>query len=460
MRFDRHTLVHTLSVVVLLVSLLGNYGVRAAEASAEKPYVDLLTQDRWKEKQASLKVVEENWHPGSVIMLLEILHLSKDTDVSDAILRLIQKKTGKRGIESIDDWYQWIWSRPYEPHPAYSEFKQALYALVDPRFSEYFDNDPATTIRLDEIRWGGVRRDGIPPLKNPKMVSVPQATYLRDSDIIFGVEINGDARAYPKRILAWHEMFKDTVGSIPINGVYCTLCGSMIVYKTEINGHPHELGTSGFLYRSNKLMYDHATKSMWSTLQGEPVVGPLVGKGLKLETLYVVTTTWGKWKELHPETTVLSLDTGYKRNYEEGVAYKKYFSNHRLMFDVPNQLKDRRLKNKDEVFVIRTDQSHQSPLAFSTRFLTNNTLYHAKLEGFSFVIVTDQSGASRAYDSRDVKFTTLIDDHALIDQTGAVWLLTESDLSSVTGEKIPRIPAHRAFWFGWRSAYPDTLLIK
>jgi hypothetical protein len=103
--------------------------------------------------------------------------------------------------------------------------------------------------------------------------------------------------------------------------VYCTLCGAMIRYDTSVDGVQHELGTSGFLYRSNKLMYDQATKSLWSTLSGTPVVGALVGQGIELRSLYVVTTTWKEWKKRHPNTTVLSLDTGHARDYREGAAY-------------------------------------------------------------------------------------------------------------------------------------------
>ena len=92
------------------------------------------------------------------------------------------------------------------------------------------------------------------------------------------------------------------------------------MYQTEYNGKHHELGTSGFLYRSNKLMYDQETFSLWSTLQGEPVVGPLVGQGIKLKQHHVVTSTWGEWKRRHPKTKVLSLDTGHQRDYGEGVG--------------------------------------------------------------------------------------------------------------------------------------------
>ena len=96
-------------------------------------------------------------------------------------------------------------------------------------FAGYFSSDdPKAKIRLDEIRWGGVRQDGIPPLRSPKMINANEAKYLNDDNIVFGLEVNGDSRAYPKRIMAWHEMFVDKVGDTPVAGVYCTLCGSMI----------------------------------------------------------------------------------------------------------------------------------------------------------------------------------------------------------------------------------------
>ena len=83
---------------------------------------------------------------------------------------------------------------------------------------------------------------------------------------MFGLEVNGDARAYPKRILAWHETFVDEVGGVPVVGAYCTLCGSMILYESTANSVRHEMGTSGFLFRWNKLMYDKSTQSLWNSM--------------------------------------------------------------------------------------------------------------------------------------------------------------------------------------------------
>ena len=118
--------------------------------------------------------------------------------------------------------------------------------------------------RIASIRWHA-------GLKNQRRAD--QAT--GGGGQFIGISLGDDVRAYPKRILAWHEMFVDTVGGISVAGVYCTLCGTMILYETTRNGVDHELGTSGFLFRSNKLMYDRATQSLWNTLWGKPVIGPL-----------------------------------------------------------------------------------------------------------------------------------------------------------------------------------------
>jgi hypothetical protein len=150
-----------------------------------------------------------------------------------------------------------------------------------------------STIRLDEIDWGGVRVNGIPPLRSPKLVPAEAATWLLDGHIVFGVEVNGEARAYPKRILAWHELATDRLGGLDLTIVYCTLCGTVIPYQSQAGGRRFTFGTSGLLYRSNKLMFDEETGSLWSALDGKPVVGALVGSGLQLAFTSAVTTTWG-----------------------------------------------------------------------------------------------------------------------------------------------------------------------
>ena len=202
-------------------------------------------------------------------------------------------------------------------------------------------------------------------------------------------------------------------------------------------------------------MYDDETKSLWSTLQGEPVVGPLVDKGIKLKRFYCVTSTWGQWKQTHPDTTVLSLNTGHDRNYDEGVAYREYFATDELMFSTSKS--DGRLLNKDEVLALREGADQ---LAISVDFLLKNPVYHEKIGETDIVVLTDESGASRAYESGDTKFKSWSQDRKAFDEKGKEWNLTETSLSNPDGQELLRVSAHRAFWFGWHAQYENTRLVK
>jgi len=420
-------------------------------------FLGLLNQNE-AAAQKSLARIRAGWRDDYAAMLLEVIAFVPSLETRKRVASILARASGRPFDGDLNGWYEWLWSRAATAYPDYAEFKAALYEQVDPRFREYFAGRPRTAIRLDEIRWGGVWRDGIPPLENPKMIPAESATYLAGDDIVFGVAIEGDVRAYPKRILAWHEMFRDRIAGRPLNGVYCTLCGSMILYDVTVKGVHHVLGTSGFLYRSNKLMYDHATKSLWSTLTGTPVVGPLVGKDIELKTLHIVTTTWKEWRKRHPRTLVLSLDTGHQRDYGEGAAYRDYFATDRLMFGVPKL--DDRLPNKAEVLALRFAGSPGEQLAVSAEFLRANRVYHDKLGRQEFVVLTDASGANRVYEASGVRFAGWDGEALARDGAGGEWKMSENSLDGPGGASLKRLPAHRAFWFGWYAAYPGTRLVK
>ena len=406
----------------------------------------------------AMDFIESTWEPSYVSMALDVMRLVRNPAVSATLLRLIESKAGGEHGYDLGAWQRAMWNAPEARHPRYAAFKGALYAFIDPRFSAYFDAGGEPLIRLDEIVWGGVRQDGIPPLRSPAILAAQDIGYLEDEHIVFGISVNGDARAYPKRILAWHEMFVDVVGGVPVAGVYCTLCGTVILYHTERDGVNHVLGTSGFLYRSNKLMYDQATQSLWSTMRGTPVVGPLAGKGIVLDRGSVVTTTWGEWRRRHPDTKVLSLETGHTRNYDEGAAYREYFATDELMFEVPAL--DMRLKNKDEVFTVLLAAHPDRPLAIAADFLASNPVHHDAVEDTALVVFTDPSGANRAYASEDVTFTGYDGDRSVQDGSGMTWTMDEHALTGADGRVLHRIPAQRAFWFGWYAAFPNTRLVQ
>lgn len=413
-----------------------------------------------KEITNSLEVLDKHWQKAFTAPLIEILSLRFRSAATEQVIDLLEKKTGEDFGHNPQEWYFWLWNEPEYVGVYYANFKASVYKQIDPKFDQYFnERQGQARIRLDEIRWGGVVQDGIPPLRQPKMLSANEADYLDDDNVVFGIEINGDARAYPKRILAWHEMFVDTIGGTEIAGVYCTLCGTVIPYKTTFNGTRYELGTSGFLYRSNKLMYDKNTQTLWSTVKGEPVVGPLVDRGIALEHIGMVTTTWGEWKRRHPTTSVLSLDTGYSRDYGEGVAYNAYFSTDQLMFNTP--FADIRLKNKQEVLALRFFAAPKEQLAIDTDFLEKNPLYTNNIGRQKVLVLTDSSGANRVYDPKGIEFVSYDQDSTLIDNGGRKWLLKEDKLVSKSSDQtLPSLPYRRAFWFGWHAAFPETKLIK
>jgi len=374
-------------------------------------------------------------------------------DDGDRIAVALRQFTG----QSIGtDWFKWmIWQEDatqYISFDGYATFKARLLASIDPNFGDFLQPDSPHVIRLEEIVWGGVMKDGIPALVNPAFVAAKDADWLWDGELVFGVEIGGDVRAYPHRIMDWHEMANDMVGGVPLALAYCTLCGSGILYETQVAGRerPFEFGSSGLLYRSNKLMYDRETLSLWNHFTARPAVGTLVGSGIQLRTRPVAVMRWRDWLQLHPATRVLSLDTGHRRNYAPGMPYGMYFSTPGLMF--PTSVSDGRLSPKDIVFIVRADGRRRAwPVkAFGDGRVLNDTIGARPV-----VLIGDGRGETvRAYDRGASVFTSRIDGsaaapRALHDWSGAPWTVTEETLTAEDGRILPRLPGHNAYWFAF-----------
>lgn len=385
--------------------------------------------------------------------------LDPSTLIRTRLLHFLARQTGQRFGDDLSRWRTWLWQRPYRPHPDYARFKGVVYAQLDPRFERFLPPGVKTAIRLDEVDWGGVGVNGIPPLVDPATVPASEARYLRDSHVVFGVVVEGEARAYPKRILAWHELALDRVGGVDLAVVYCTLCGTVIPYERRAGDMTRTFGTSGLLYRSNKLMFDEESGSLWAALDGTPVVGPLVGSGIRLTPRPVVTTTWGEWRRAYPTTRVLSLETGHRRDYAEGAAYRDYFATDRLMFGVPHR--DRRLRNKAEVLVVRSDGFRARPLAIAAERLRREPVLHVEVAGDRFVVLTTPAGANRVYEAGAITFSRWAGP-AVVDGQGRRWEVGDEELRLADGAEaaLARVPAHRVFWFAWFAQYPDTDLIK
>jgi len=451
----------------------------AAFGQAEPPAIDAFlaaASANRREAAAAQAEIAAAWRDGYAAMLIDLLDVVQRTrDANprtfmppERLAEFLEAQTGQALGADVARWREWAWTLPYAPHPKYGEFKGRLYALLDPRFVVFFRAETEPKIRLDEIAWGGVSINGIPPLDHPKHVAAAEATYLEDDNVVFGFYLDGEARAYPKRILAWHELALDRVGERELAIVYCTLCGTVIPFDARAGGRALTFGTSGLLYRSNKLMFDHETASLWSSMTGEPVVGPIVALSLKLQALPVVTTTWLEWRTRHPDTMVLSLETGFQRDYSEGAAYRAYFATDELMFGAA--LRDGRLPNKAEVFVVRStaapgaaqaEPANAPPVAISTRLLGERPVLHTDVGRTHIVVVTSAAGASRAYASGEYRFATTDGGKNLLDDQGRSWLVEEDFLAAEfdANVRLLRLPAHRAFWFGWFAQHPDTVLI-
>lgn len=367
------------------------------------------------------------------------------------ILKTLSMLTG----ENIGNWRDaMLWQETHpevKPHASYRPLKLDVFTRIDPNFMQFLGEDLSLPenldIRLEEITWGGVRVDGIPSLDNPELVSADEANYLVDSDLVFGVEINGDVRAYPLRIMGWHEMFNETIGGVPVALAYCTLCGAGILFETQVDGQAEPLvfGSSGFLYRSNKLMFDRKTNSLWNQFTGKPVSGPLRTSGVELKIRPNVITSWKNWKKLHPDTKVLSLNTGHNRDYGSGIVYQEYFSSPDLMF--PTAVRDEsQVKRKDYVFGIRDIAASK---AWPIAAFEGGKVINDQIGTRNIVIVGDRETlTARAYDRGDLSFEKTEDPNVL-KGAGGNWTIAEDSLNGPKGEKLKRVPGHLAFWFAW-----------
>jgi len=279
-----------------------------------------------------------------------------------------------------------------------------------------FDLSQAT-IPADEIHAGGPAKDGIPALTDPRMIPAEDGSYLAGSDRVIGVLLGGEARAYPIKILNYHEIVNDSIGGRPVAITYCPLCDSAAVVDRREGSEIREFGVSGLLYNSNVLMFDRNAKveSLWSQMMTEGVSGPAARQ--RLTTMPLELTTWTDWRTRHPQTEVMSIDTGHDRDYQRN-PYDFYFSNPQdLMFPV-NQT-DGRLPPKTPVLGVWTDDTARAfPLS---AFDDNNVTLDDELGGRRFSLVYSPTAKSLRIEHAD---------------DGVQWVYS--------------------LWFAWYAFHPDT----
>ncbi|MEX2575839.1 MAG: DUF3179 domain-containing protein [Halofilum sp. (in: g-proteobacteria)] len=297
----------------------------------------------------------------------------------------------------------------------------------------------------DARRHGGPGKDGIPSIDTPRFWSVDEANaFLEAGDRVIGHYRGGVARAYPQRILVWHEIVNDKIAGTPLAITYCPLTGTALAFERGDT----ELGVSGKLINSNLVMYDRATGSEYPQILGTGISGPSAGKALKEHR--VIWTTWERWRSRHPETRVLSTETGHIRSYR-GDPYGGYNprggyyeEDSNRLFPVLNE--DGRFPPKHEILGFR-DRDHA--VAVEPAVLADRGVVLHRGSNGDYAIVHDPELA-----------------------TG--WVFRGKSAPRVTPDNIvfaadgPRIPDHgdlepvnafEAMWFAWAAFYPGTEVI-
>ncbi|MCC6921712.1 MAG: DUF3179 domain-containing protein [Nitrosomonas sp.] len=267
----------------------------------------------------------------------------------------------------------------------------------------------------NEIFSGGPPKDGIPSLDNPVFVNAAQAHFLRDSDRVLALTRNGISKAYPLRILNWHEIVNDRFGDESIIITYCPLCGSGTANKAEINGRQLQFGVSGLLYNNDVLMYDRQTQSLWSQILSQAVTGPM--KGVELSAVPVTHTTWGDWRERHPNTLVLSQETGFNRNYHIN-PYDGYERDSSIMFPV--------------------------------RFRAEG--YHPKEQVLGLIV----DGKAKAYPFVELAQGSGVVDDQLGNHRIQIKYNHTHQSAEAFDEKGEPLPGVVLFWFAWYAFHPQT----
>jgi len=371
-------------VIGLLLSVVLALPAMAAEPDRQADtLVRTLIAGTPDERGAALAAMQARGKTDVVPALISALRFVPDFARIEATLKHL---TGTAPEDGWNGWMLWLENHPeIEPFEGFDAFKADFYARVDENFRLFLEPGAPRTIRLEEIVWGGVVKDGIPALVDAEQIPAGEARYLNDDDPVFGVVLNGDARAYPLRILDWHEMANDVVG--------------------------------------------------------KSVVGPLVGAGIELRVRPVAITRWKDWRDRHPQTTVLSVETGYRRDYRPGAAYGAYFASPELMF--PAQVRDDRLAPKDQVFVLRVSGREKArPIAD----FTGGAVVNDDAGGLDVVLVGDAASRTvRAYAADGRDFTAAKAPFTLTDAAGGGRrLVGRGRTTGGTGRRDPR-PASRPY---------------
>ena len=327
------------------------------------------------------------------------------------------------------------------------------------------DDPPEPTgtciVPTDLFADGGVGKDGIPALTNPTLVEADRAGYLTDDSRVIGLVIDGSAIAVPHNILWWHEIVNFRF-SRSLAVTYCPLTGSSMAFNRLSSGGG-EFGVSGLLFQNNLTMYDRtARESLWPQMNRQAACGPRVGT--RLEMFPIIEMTWAGWKALHPDTKVISSNTGHQRNYTpDGYPYGSYELPHNPTLLYPIPLDERRLPKERVLGIPDLDGGIAFPF-FALDEAGPVRAVHETVGGEPIVVFWDRERigamAYRPFAEGQALTFEARDDRLIDVETGSEWRL---DGLAVAGPLLgaqlePVAEAYVAFWFAWAAFQPQTRL--
>ncbi|MEL6588700.1 MAG: DUF3179 domain-containing protein [Bacteroidota bacterium] len=327
------------------------------------------------------------------------------------------------------------------------------------RNNQTTEPDTAWLINRGRVLDGGPGKDGIPSIEAPEFVSLDQVgTYIRDEDLVVGVEINGEMRAYPHPILNWHEIVNDSFGGKVVCLNYCPLTGSAFCWNRNLRFSRTTFGVSGLLYNNNLIMYDRDTDSYWSQLYFKSVYGDY--RAEKAELLPLIETSWANWREMYPQSLVLSTNTGFDRRYEE-YPYADYRTQeHFFLFSfIPV---DDRLNFKERVHSVLVDEKAK---VYRFEHFATHRIIEDEFLGQKLVICGDPtrnllfSWQRELPDGTVLTFTPITDRLPIVmqDQEGNEWdIFGYARSGPRSGERLTPTESVTAYWFSIGSFYKDA----
>jgi hypothetical protein len=356
---------------------------------------------------------------------------------------------------TVAEWYAWIAAEPPPLPDGYGEWKGRLLSVIDPRFSDLIHEDAPGAVPPHRLIWAHVGPGDIPALVEPDTVHRVEERYLGASDRVFGVVVDGVARAYPERIIAWHGAVHDVVNGRPIVVWHCVPCGGAAVFE---NTAGLRFGMSGLALDSRRLFFDEGTHSLWDPVTGWAVHGPQAEDNASLRLVNSIRTTWSEWAARYPNTRVLSLDTGYVRDYAPGAALLIDDAAERPMFPVAEL--DERHEAKRRVLGVSIGGERK---AYDLVTLEAVGVLRDVVGGQSIVILSAGSGRGATVYAADG--TTFVGqqgtgvDREVVDDEEIRWFVDDERLLNSRNSRVrSAVPSQVAYWFAWSGAYPETAL--